>query len=47
MGKDFFENIAHGYKKCEKLEILKNRFIMIDANRYMDAIFQDIISYLR
>lgn len=47
MGKEFFEKIVYGYKKCEKLEILKNRFIMIDANRDMESIFQDIISHLR
>jgi len=44
MGKDFFENIVLGYEKCEKLDIMKNRFIRIDANRDPDSIFQDILS---
>lgn len=31
MGKSFFESIVHGYDKCEKLDLLKDRFIRIDA----------------
>jgi len=44
MWKDFFEKIVLGYEKCEKLEIMKNRFVRIDANRDPDSIFQDILS---
>ena len=44
MGKDFFVSIKRGYDKCEKLEIMKNRFIRIDANRSVETIFEDILS---
>jgi thymidylate kinase len=46
MGKDFFLSIIRGYEKCEKLDIMKNRFIRIDANRDKEAIFDDILSQL-
>ena len=46
MGKDFFTRIKHGYDKCEKLEIMKNRFIRINANRPIEQIFEDILSKL-
>ncbi len=44
MGKDFFVSIKRGYDKCEKLEIMKNRFIRIDANRNKEEILEDILS---
>jgi thymidylate kinase len=44
MGKDFFDKIVSGYEKCEKLEMMKKRFIRIDSNRDPESIFQDIIS---
>lgn len=44
MGKEFFQSIAYGYDKCEKLEIMKNRFIRIDARGTQDEIFQDILT---
>ncbi len=44
MWKDFFQKIVLGYEKCEKLDIMKNRFIRIDANRDPESIFQDIFS---
>ena len=46
MGKDFFTRIKHGYDKCEKLEMMKNRFIRIDANKSVDELFLDITSKL-
>ena len=46
MGKDFFTRIKHGYDKCEKLEIMENRFIRINANRPIEQIFEDILSKL-
>jgi dTMP kinase len=47
MWKDFFQKIVLGYEKCEKLDIMKNRFIRIDANRDPESIFQDIFSKIR
>ena len=47
MWRDFFDKIVLGYEKCEKLEIMKNRFIRIDASWNQDEIFQDIISKIR
>ena len=44
MGKDFFLSIAQGYEKCEKLDIMKNRFKRIDANRNKEEILSDILS---
>ena len=44
MGKTFFESIVQGYDKCEKLDLLKNRFIRIDASRDIDDIFADVLS---
>lgn len=43
MGKDFFEKIVLGYKKSEKLDIMKWRFINIDARGTQDEIFADIV----
>ncbi len=40
--KSFYESIIHGYEKCEKLEIIKDRFIRIDANGDEEKIFQTI-----
>ena len=44
MGKEFFQSIVRGYDKCEKLEIMENRFIRIDASGTQDEIFQDILT---
>jgi len=46
MGKDFFDKIVLGYEKCEKLEIMKNRFISIDASWTQEEIFAKILSKL-
>lgn len=46
MGREFFQSIVRGYDKCEKLEIMKNRFIRIDASGTQDEIFERICSYL-
>ena len=47
MGKEFFEAIARGYDKCEKLDIMKNRFIRIDASGPEEEIFERIIQQLK
>ena len=47
MGKEFFESIVRGYDKCEKLEILKNRFIRIDASGDEDEVFEKILKNIR
>ena len=47
MGKQFFESIARGYDKCEKLDIMKNRFIRIDATGPEEEIFERIIQKLK
>jgi thymidylate kinase len=46
MGKEFFDKIVLGYEKCEKLEIMKNRFIRIDAMGNQDQIFQKVVTQL-
>jgi hypothetical protein len=46
MGKSFFEAIVHGYEKCEKLEIMRNKFYRIDARRSQDEISQTILEIL-
>lgn len=45
--RSFYEAIIRWYEKCEKLEIMKNRYIRIDANHDEDTIFQNIISFLQ
>lgn len=47
LGKSFFESIVQGYDKCEKLDILKNRFFRIDARRNMEDISFDIYSKIQ
>ncbi len=47
MGKDFFEAIVRGYDKCEKLDIMKNRFIRIDASGSQEEIFERIVNQLK
>ena len=47
MGKEFFETISRGYDKCEKLDIVKNRFIRIDASRPEEEIFERILEILK
>jgi thymidylate kinase len=47
MGKEFFQAIARGYDKCEKLDIMKNRFIRIDASGSQEEIFERIINQLK
>jgi thymidylate kinase len=46
MGADFFRSIAHGYDKCEKLDIMKNRFIRIDASGSENEVFESIVQKL-
>lgn len=45
-GRGFFESVKRGYEKCEKLEILKNTFIRVDANDTEDEVFQRIFQKL-
>ena len=45
-GRDFYEEIVRGYEKCRNLEIIKDRFMTIDANRSQEEVFIDIISRL-
>jgi dTMP kinase len=47
MGADFFRSIARGYDKCEKLDIMKNRFIRIDASGSQEEIFERIVKQLK
>lgn len=42
MGRQFYMDIAEGYNKCEKLGILENRFMRINANRSEEEIFDEI-----
>jgi dTMP kinase len=43
MGKDFFEKIIRGYQKAAELEILKGKYISIDAQGNQDEVFQRVI----
>lgn len=47
MWKVFFESISTGYDKCEKLELLKDRFIRIDANGTQEEIFENILKKIK
>lgn len=47
MWRGFFEKIVLGYKKCEKLEIMENRFIMVDARGTQEEIFGKILEQLK
>lgn len=47
MGKYFFESVIRGYEKCEKLDIIKNRFIRIDATGSQEEIFERILNKLK
>lgn len=46
MGRDFFEKIVHGYLRSADLDILKNRFIKIDARGTQEDIFLNIYSHI-
>ncbi|MBC7503968.1 dTMP kinase [Candidatus Gracilibacteria bacterium] len=47
MGSDFFHSIVRGYDKCEKLDIMKNRFIRIDASGSQQEIFERIVQKIK
>jgi thymidylate kinase len=47
MGTEFFENIVIGYEKCEKLDIMKNRWMRIDAKGNEEEVFDRIIEKLK
>ena len=42
-GRAFYEAIIRWYEKCEKLEIIKWRFITIDASGSEEAVFEQIV----
>ena len=42
-GRDFFEKIAEGYRKCADLEILRDRICFIDANGSPEEVFEKIL----
>ncbi len=46
MGADFFLSIARGYDKCGDMDMLRDRFIRIDARWDIDVIFDRIIKRL-
>lgn len=46
MGADFFRSIARGYDKCGNMDMLRDRFIRIDARWDIDVIFDRIIKRL-
>lgn len=46
MGADFFRSIARGYDKCAHLDIMKNRFVRIDANWTLDEVFERILFHI-
>jgi dTMP kinase len=46
MDKVFFQAIVRGYDKCEKLDIMKNRFVRIDANGSEEEVFERILTNL-
>ena len=46
MGRDFFEKIVHGYLRSADLDMLKNRFIQIDARGTQEDIFLNIYSHI-
>ncbi len=46
MGNKFFESIILGYEECEKLEIMRNRFIRIDASGAEEEVFEKILKEL-
>jgi dTMP kinase len=47
MGKEFFESIVRGYDMCEKLDIMKNRFIRVDAKGTQEEVFERILRALK
>lgn len=44
--KPFFLSVIRGYEKCEKLYIMRNRFIRIDASGMEDDVFRKIVPYI-
>ena len=46
MGADFFRSIARGYDKCSELDIMKNRFVRIDARGTLDEVFERILFHI-
>ena len=45
-GRDFYEKITLWYAKCETLDIVKGKFVKIDANKDEEAVFQQILSLI-
>lgn len=46
MERSFFESIILGYEECEKLEIMKNRFVRVDASGNEEEVFARIIEVI-
>lgn len=46
-GRDFYEAITRGYEKCKTLDVVKDRFITIDANGSEEEVFDRIISHIK
>ncbi len=44
--RDFYEAIVRGYEKCEKMDIMRNRFVRIDANESEEEVFGRILQKL-
>lgn len=42
-GRDFYEKIIAWYAKCEGLDIVKGKFVKIDASRDEEEVFQEIL----
>lgn len=42
-GEEFYEAIIRWYQKCEKLDIVKNKFMRIDANGPEEQVFEIIL----
>ncbi len=45
-GRHFYEAITRGYEKCKTLDIIKDRFITIDANGDEEEVFDRILEKL-
>ena len=46
MWADFFRSIARGYEKCGDLDIMKNRFVKIDAQGSIEEVFERIHEHI-
>lgn len=42
MGRQFFMDTAHGYEKCQEMDIMQGRFFVINGNQDPEDVFRDI-----